>query len=562
MSTVSASTSELAPMSTIISSFHELTRLLETKPIHPLIVQDIDGKNVSLLFQHEAKQTHKAYCAMKNMDHCHMCAERHSITCAVSDMEGPIMMNKLIIDNTIESSNKYHKACSKMVTDCEIACKSKITGLILVKNDTLFGFKQNVGGWSHLCRPVNASDKTDATITIERQKLIEGAIERYISSDLFDRLMNRLISQGIVSINLMKTCLHKAAYGNKFLPAVEWLESILIDLEMIDVKYDHMNPKQKWEFLMKHIMRAALSKDSQGTVALLFQTAHHNVIDLLESAKSETAMIKLCEERLNPLNYQRPTAEPTDGDIDNCIKYLGDFENTLITVERAKILIPQIVHHGQITSSDSVPAITSSMSGFAAQRAKNESVSSGSKIKSFASKCASDELTIKINAITSVSDFIEFSRKHPEIPVQIAAQGSLVYAAETTLGDKVKHPHLWGFMNQARFTEFGINSAYVEVTHTVPMYEYIEGYKSVFWVCAGIKYNSRMGNCCFPEFLTSENQRTCRKSFEALNKTMPLKVPDGPLLMGVGASSINERNELSTRIILKINKINIVLTKL
>jgi hypothetical protein len=91
---------------------------------------------------------------------------------------------------------------------------------------------------------------------------------------------------------------------------------------------------------------------------------------------------------------------------------------------------------------------------------------------------------------------------------------------------------------------------------TLPMYEYIVGYKNCLFVIDGIKPCSRLGNCCFPEFLTPEYERVCGPVFAKFNQKVPITIPSQtPLACGIGFSSPNEGDELNKPVKFLINGI-------
>ncbi len=527
---------------------------LASRPVNPLIVKDIDDTTLHFLFQHQVPigGRDRAYYLMKRMDNCHTCADRFGQMHAISDMDSSIFSSFAEIDTAFDQCAEYKKLAAHSTTACDFA----ITDLILLQKTNLFGHNISVGGFSHITRPVNPEH---VTINISaRTQLILDAIPRYVTSGLFDRFLTRLIVQGQDSLDLMKTCLDKATYGHKFIPAVNWCSAVLADLATHSKKWQYFTPKEKIAFGLHHIIRAGLDKDMSGSVALLFQTAHGNIIDLLESAKSESAMTMLCEERLSPQNYQRRTVDASVGQITNAIKYLGDFKNTILDDNRAKELIPELVVHGTSVTNQSDP--TSSMTGFAAQLAKTQVKSPSS---SFADRCGKTSIDADIKNIKTIRDFVKFSRAHPEIKVEILpGSGSVAYVAETTLDkEKISHRHVWAFM-RGSVSSYGLSGAWVQVTHTVPMYEYISGYKNVLFVTPGIKSTSIFGNCCFPEFLTSQYNRVCGSAFEGLNRTTKIELPSGQLMAGIGTSVTNAYDKLHSPVNLRVGGICVTLNSL
>ena len=67
----------------------------------------------------------------------------------------------------------------------------------------------------------------------------------------------------------------------------------------------------------------------------------------------------------------------------------------------------------------------------------------------------------------------------------------------------------------------------------------------------------------FPEFLSSEYNRTCGKAYEALKNTMKLGIPtDEPLAFGIGTSSSDEHGRLYSNISLIVDGIDITISKI
>jgi len=533
-----------------------VAQVLASLHVKPITVFDINGSSLNFLFQHQVPDggRDRAYRLMKELDNCHTCADRFGQLHALSDADSSVWSCFTEIDPVYVHRAEYQEMAAFAVS----ATKTPITGLVLLHQDTLCGHSMTIGGWNHIVRPVRAEHQSAKPT--ERTKLILDAIPRYVTSGLFDRFLTRLIPQGKDSLALMKTCLDKAAYGLKFIPAVDWCITVLDDLASRPKQWQYFTPKEKVIFALHHIIRAGLSKDLHGTVAMLFQTASNNIVGLLEDAKSEAAMTAMCEERLNPLNYLRPKAAASAGQIEEAIKYLGDFTNTVLTGSRAKELIPEIVCHGQ---SMTQPDPASSMSGFSAQLAKAQAAKAVGT-PSFASRCGKTSSDVDIKTINSVGKFVEFARGHPESVVEISLDsGDVAYAAETTLSlDILAHRHLWAFLQGWDKSKFGLTGPYARVAMTIPMYEYIVGYKNCLFVIEGIKPTCRLGNCCFPELLSSQYQRVCRTAFEGLNRTTQIVVPDGQLMMGIGSSVSDAYGKLQRPVKLRIDGIPVTLLTL
>jgi hypothetical protein len=203
------------------------------------------------------------------------------------------------------------------------------------------------------------------------------------------------------------------------------------------------------------------------------------------------------------------------------------------------------------------------MTGFSALLAKAQAAKAKAP-SDFASRCGKSSSDVDIKTIDSVRKFVEFARGRPESKVEVAVDyGGFAYAAETTLPkDIISLRNLWAFNRGWNKSTFGLTGSWAPVAMTIPMFEYIDGYKNCLFVIKGIKPKSSLGNCCFPEFLTSEYQRVCRTAFEGLNSTTQIVVPDGQLMIGIGSSVCDAYGKLTHPINLRVDGIPVTLLTL
>jgi hypothetical protein len=505
---------------------HHVADFSASLSITPLTVEDIDGKKLYFVFDHGVD--HSLYSAMKRNGGCHVCSEHFRVLASTSDMNGSICSDLEKIDSTYTNATAYHELAKVAVKYCS---EKPITGLRLLTHTTplLFDQKKEVGGYHHIVHGVAPEFSTDCS-DVARIKLIEGAIQRYILSGHFDCIMTRLIVHGLPSVELMESCLLKATYGQTFLPSLKWGKSVLEDLSTFPKTWNHFSPREKIAFGLKHIIRAGMDKDSvQPCVAQLFQTFSNNIIDLLETAHSESAMVSMCNTRLDPTNYQRPTAAASVGQIENAVKALGDFRNTILDYEGALELGLNMVTHGNTKSVDS----SSSMTGFAAQMAK-ATISKTPPVRSFADKCG----FVRDLNFTSIAGFMKYCRTHPEAVVEVGlGSNSVAYLARTTLTHQVKYPFLWSFLNGRTKPCFGLYGTWARVSHTICTNTIGDSRNNTFFVCPDIARTSKFDNCCYPEFLSSAYARIAKNAFEGLNTTVHISLPEGQLMAGIGASA-------------------------
>jgi hypothetical protein len=306
---------------------------------------------------------------------------------------------------------------------------------------------------------------------------------------------------------------------------------------------EYMSDKEKYIILIPHLISSPIGKDlHDGAVAFFCQTGKQ-LIDLMEDATGVDAMTKLCEARLNPLSYQRPTAEASVGQISEAIEHLGDFKNTVMTLKDLLTYHPNTVSiQGQ--------SIGSSMDGFAKQMATALTFAQKVEAKTFAEKS-------KYLKLDTIADLIELA-KSGNVDIEIMNELTpAMYLATTTLAaEKRSVPHFWAFTHKSLDASFGIKQQWVRVSHIVPLWKNIKAtpWKNVLFVLNGVKAID-FGNCCFPEFLSSEYSRTCRTAFEGLNKVVKVIVPDEPIVAGYGVSVKDEKMNLMHDIMVRVNGI-------
>jgi hypothetical protein len=524
---------------------------------------DTTHGTISFFFDHRTETIHGSINRPRmvskhvmRFNKCMACSSRAAQYCSLSGPDGPIL----------ECIKGHQNTDLDGIAKCSHdICSGPVTGIhFLGSHATLYNHAPEQGDrpdgmkWNHLTIPVIGS-----TCSQEYLDLLQYVFKRYLWVDtmlgtsLFQRFVDNLILQGMTSIDLMKICLDKVSYGQLFIPALEWSRSILLDLTSSN--WRAFSPKDRIVFGLKHLIKAGLTKDSHSTVVPLFQTAYDNLIGLLCTAKSESAMMSLVADRLDPVKYKRPTAPPTVGQTQNAIRELGDFVNAAMTTVVAQELIPEMV---SITRAG---PNTTSMSGFAAQIANATKKAGGGSFADRVGKSASD---LQIASITTVHRLIEFIRMHPDSTLEIAlSSGNMAMLATTTL-DKIRFRHPWKYFtgsSSSNLFHVGVNGPWATVTHIVPMYEYIRcEYQNCLFVVNGVRPNQDFfGNCCIRMFLQTEYQRTCGPAFEALNQITKMEVSTtSPLMVGIGITAPAGKNDLIGALLVRLNGKELSLSQL
>jgi hypothetical protein len=561
-------------MTTSINSSVELLEFYQTVvnqhasiPLNPFKVcidtKDKDGniekKQISFLINHASNLTDKMVNRIGMCQHrCNTCTARFKTMHRLSCKTGQIFFPDSLLE-LIDTSDPEYNCYAKYNEVCKTACATPITGVTVLRGDMLFNQPMTTGGFNHWYIPINEDDRTDPTIPSETIDLIEALILRYIVQEQMLRVIEPALQQGSASLKLLESILQKVVYGNTFLPATRWLISVVEDLAANGkTSCMRMSTVDRYTLLVPHLINAPYNKDMfSGAVSFFCQTGAQ-LTELLAYANDEQSMLRICEDRLDPTKYQRPTAEATVGQVSSAMKYLGDFTNSIVSVDELLVEHPETV---VVSGTGPATDTSSSMTGFGKQM---EAAKSANKsFKTFAERSGESSLTVAIRAVTTVDQLLELARTN-NVNIEVC-NGSVMYLAKTTLTeDKLSTPFMWAFTQEQSLSPYGVSGTWAHVTHIVPTWKRLVGtkYKNALFVVGGMKAKSTMTNCCFPEFLSSEYSRVCRTAFEGLNKTTPITVPTGPIALGVGVCNKDESNTLSSPLRVRVNSIEITLAKL
>lgn len=549
------------------------------------------------------------------------------------------------------------------------ACATQPSGILVLPaagtpgaSTSLLGQPRARGGFPHLHRTVAPESRSSVGVGLEEAARLEAAAHRYVAQGDMARLLARAVVQGRPSLALARGCLAKAAYGQTFLPAVDWLDALVEDAEVGRACRHHcllqrhnpllaasgarLRPPQpgrglcvpRWARRARRRVkgrdarqrRRAAHPDGQGqragparervdrggcverqggTVPTRFLKPDRSMLASPPHPPS-AALTALIATRLDPHNYQRRTADPSAGALSIAMRTLGDFANTIFTLERACATIPEAIEHahgaallghgggaGDGGEADPSPeakaaaaeeaaaappaAAGGSMSVFAAKlaelklRDKGGGASFAARVGKSAASARAIELEQRISKLDSVAAFVALAREAGaglRVEISAGTSGShSIYLAETTLPAGLRcQRHFWAF-SSGLFSSGAVTCAggWTPVAHTVPAYEYTAGFRIVFFIVPSLARDGvagrglKPGNCCFPVFLSTEARRTCGAAFEMINHTATIAVPEaGPLAVGVGESAVDDTGRLSHAVRLRINGIEVTLAKL
>ena len=552
-----------------VEAYNEIPIKYLRLPLH-------SGKYVSMLFSHKTPTTlsllEKLSKLIKSTNNCRTCSKRAIELGSLTDMEGNSVYLTKEFYEKISIDDPHKHIYEEVSSICELIKKEPITELYIVSGNVLCEFPEKQGGFSHFYKDIPEDMRTDSSITFDEITQIYQMFHRYLfatDSHMFKmiaKITTPTVQSGLDSLNLMEQCLKDSIYGNILLHSTRWLKSIVERLQTIGKEWSHMTPREKWILCVEFLLQLKISKDDTGVVLLPYQTASNNVVDLLGSANSVPAMKKMVEQRMDPHNYQRrdQTKELSEGQIANAISKLGDFTNTIMTLEELPILVPETIMINSASPSDD-----SSLSAFEKMRlsSKKAEVESGkgkgkgkaAAAGGFASRAGVSSLDTQIKDIKTITNLVKFLRENPSHikKMQIYNSGfQTTYIAKTTLSQEaLTVPYMWSF--QVGYA----NSEWKDVVAVIPSYETINIYKIVHFILKDCRYKIAT-NCCFPAFLSPEYRRTCGPAFEKLNTEMPITIPEGAIACGVGTNPQNESNKLPSPIKLKINEIEISIDRL
>jgi hypothetical protein len=526
-------------------------------------------KNLTMLYR--TKTIPEIVNRIKEKYKCRECAERISEYLSLKDASGnsifppPNWTLSTPSDSDSEEDIQFYKDI-KDVHDKEPS--RKITGVYVTTGDTVCNFERVKGHFEHYTKCI--TKKTDPSISPAEITKINFVIARYLycsateSTESTNHMFNMLtkictptVKDGMDSLCLMKTCLANSVYGNILSCAVNWLHDLTNEIYKTGKEWIELKEIEKFNICVVSLLGLPISKDLNGFVILPYQTASNNVVDLLGSATTVEGMIKMIETRMSPLNYQRrdPNKELSNTQIENAIKYLGDFTNTIMTVDELNTFEPNsILTPGSPDPKPEQESVT--LTAFEKMKSINPKINTNlaggfANRANRANRAGNPEPVV----VNTIKDVLVLCRKYPNTEIEICVYNmNFTYVAKTTLDEtKRSVPYFWCFSGHKSYDR----DCYKKVVALVPTFENTslkQRYLSVHFILENQKPFSTK-NCCFPEFLSSEYSRTCGPAFEKLNNTVNIIVPDNQIACGVGTNASNANYKLITPVFLKINGI-------
>jgi len=442
--------------------------------------------------------------------------------------------------------------------------------VVFATNAEPFGHAQVVGTFTHWYMRV--PEQLVMTHTPATQRIAD-ACHKYLP-ELLPAMIARMYpatarsADGMIaSLRLLETILHEVAYGATFLRSLRWLLRVLEWISTYDKPWSEMSSSARQVVCLMALCWSDLGATPDGGVCFSYHQSNGNLLGLLEDARDEAAMRRLCAERLSPQNYQRPTAAPSLGQVNVAEKALGDFHVSLMTHAELAVLGPIAVPCGAATrpTSTSAGAFSAMRDSAAAAAAPIDAPSTPG---SFASRCGVDGKAARIRSeVKTLTALIAYMRANPAAELQISTRtGCFVQMCSNSRASEIlRYPFTWGVHPRRRsLDEYGLRDKF-PVAYVVPTWEMSRTHRSVFFIAADAPVARGLVDsvCCFPEFLNTEHSRTCGTVFEQLNKTMKLQIPPtGPYALGLAFSVQDEAGSIGTTAYVRLEGVDLEIRRL
>lgn len=378
------------------------------------------------------------------------------------------------------------------------------------------------------------------------------------------------------SLALLTPLLKRVPYGDKLSYSTSWLTKHLPD-DFNALPYHDQVLCVIVAILSGNGVENRISPNDPTMTC--YHDANKHVIDVLDCAESENAVVTILRDRFSPKSCNIPTTEASEHQIIEARKLLGDFTNSVMTLGEA------VKRYGAISFVPDVtrPAQSSNMSAFDAllQKKKNKNKGAAgfsSRVKaSFAPPTTLSELlALARSSSVRLEQFVENRVEVDEETGEKKIIRSIpAFGVTTDLGPKVRYSHLWCYENERDPNYYGL-STWISISAILPMLKYPveEGeeeskdeevevrHRHFIFISPDAKIPpTGVSNCCFPEFL-SPDYHSCRKAFFDLNSIMsPLIPKEEPLAIGIGISIIDADGTLNRPIRLRVNGVEVTISK-
>ena len=518
----------------------------------PVIKVILDcGKSISFLIEMDPEliatleSKHQFTTDVLQEWNCRVCKNRlHKLRTYVDANGNPIFCNY----NHSARSNlqkSINDKCKRLIAAYSKELEYRWLFKIVTNNDTLFWKYEGTDlttGRPYIHYSYTPSSVSD-NLSDYDTKWLQKALTKY--TPLIHNLLVKVgeINNMLASCKELKELLIKSVYGKTQIPAVDWFIKILDKVKNINNNWKNIHFSKQLKIIAETICKSPYCEgDSDSAHLGFYHTINGYILDILENGESPSAVVKMIEERNNPHNYRRKTADPSEGNIRAAEKLCENLVNTIETVSQLES------HPGCVKiSSNNSPSMSNA---FAEMRKENNK----NKYGSFADRMNSSKPSIA----NTLSEIIADINSGIINKIIIDTTGlNKVYTAHTTLDNSdlsVNCNHLWCYMTG----KHGFNNMET-ITH---IYHFKTGrFNNIMFIIKNARsYITQYpiaGNCMFPEFLAPKH-RSCEKAVEKLNKMTNIQIPvtDNEISLGVGTSVGYTDGRLSNPVRLHITSNN------
>jgi len=348
------------------------------------------------------------------------------------------------------------------------------------------------------------------------------------------RLVEENANDGILdSLTILLKTLPDIPYGNNIEASTKWFYEVMKKyLDKFHKK--SVGYRKETIFFMKSLVSSPLFKgvDSERIIFTHLKQVKDNVLDALASANDIPSLKALLKSRFDPHNYMRPTATPSSGQLDKAMKDFEGFSTSVMTLDEVVTKYGGVLVKRPETKDMDASEVFKSM-------IPSKTTPKRRQAGSFAKRAG-----VTSSSVTFPTRFSDLIRRIDEFPGLQVKTSTCSPILLSTYPEECRHlfknPHMWCFFNGKKISMFKV---YEEFSPVSVLYRF-DSHAFVGLSNARLSPGKVGYNTCFPAFLHPSYQRTHRVAFETLNTKLPIKVPDKPLMIGLGTSVSNSEAKL------------------
>ena len=361
-------------------------------------------------------------------------------------------------------------------------------------------------------------------------------------------------------------------YADKYIPLLDWMFELVNDWEAVGDYSSFMDQYLKEQLVITSaILRSDAYTTGVGQTIILNFSERHTIFNWLNNNKSATELRAMIVCNVNPIKYMNYNiVVPKTGQMIQALDMLGNFHMRMMLTEEA-VTYGAYKLIGERANMHSINSLASNA------HYKEASPGVANRMNS-----SSHEWNAKYVTNLTMFQLCQRIKNGMIWKLEVdTAINAVAYAATTNLdASKLCVPHPWSFINKENTLSFHFNqdkpnkymdcldqtspnSAWGEVSHVYHIPTNDKYCIHIFILVDGrevLKHGNATGskipNCCFSAFLNTACRRTCGTAFEALNDTMDVIIPDGPLAIGIGVNMANATGGLAQSIQIRINDEN------